>query len=77
MEDCVFVRRSCPPEADWPDSADLPASGGLVRLWRDRLIGFCGKSRMLATAQRSSGMSICGYGNYGSNMNNETYGKKT
>jgi hypothetical protein len=32
---------------------------------------------MLATAQRSSGMSICGYGNYGSNMNNETYGKKT
>ena len=36
MEDCVLVRRSCPPEADWfsPGSAD-------------RLIGFRGKSRML------------------------------
>ena len=64
MEDCVFVRRSCPPMADWssPGSAD-------------RLIGFCGKSGRLSglfcrwqggrfpessPAQRGSGISKWG-----------------
>ena len=73
----IRLWRTCPPEADWSDSADLPAFGGLVRLWRDRLIGFRGEAACcwLLNAVPES-ITLKSDSNV-SNMSNETYGKKT